>query len=229
MNNYVAEVIGTFMLIFVGTGSVVVNVANDGALSLVGVALAWGLVVAVTIYTIGDISGAHINPAITIGLCVAGRFDAKQVVPYILCQCIGAFLASGLIRVLFPDQASLGPTLPSGPLMQSFIMEIMLTLILMFVVLNVTVGAKEKGITAGFVVGGVITFEVLVGGPISGASMNPARSLAPAVVGGDLQHLWIYLTAPVIGAIVAVGLCACIRKEDSGEEQDGEQVGAIES
>jgi aquaporin Z len=97
--------------------------------------------------------------------------------------------------------------------MQSFIMEVMLTLILMFVVLNVTVGAKEKGITTGFVVGGVITFEVLVGGPISGASMNPARSIAPAVVGGDLQHLWIYLTAPIIGAIVAVGLCACIRRE----------------
>jgi aquaporin Z len=193
-------------------------VANDGALSLVGVALAWGLVVAVTIYTIGDISGAHINPAVTIGLCVAGRFQVRQVLPYLLAQCTGALLASGLIRVLFPDQASLGPTLPSGSIMQSFIMEVMLTLILMFVVLNVTVGAKEKGITAGFVVGSVIAFEVLVGGPISGASMNPARSIAPAVVGGELQHLWIYLTAPVIGAVVAVGLCSLIRKEESGEE-----------
>ena len=218
MKNYVAEVIGTFMLIFVGTGSVVVNVANDGALSLVGVALAWGLVVAVTIYTIGDISGAHINPAVTIGICVAGRFQVRQVLPYLLAQCTGALLASGLIRVLFPDQASLGPTLPSGSIMQSFIMEVMLTLILMFVVLNVTVGAKEKGITAGFVVGSVIAFEVLVGGPISGASMNPARSIAPAVVGGELQHLWIYLTAPVIGAVIAVGLCSLIRKEESGEE-----------
>lgn len=218
MRNYIAEVIGTFILIFIGTGSVVVNVTNDGVVSLVGVALAWGLAVAVVVYTVGDVSGAHINPAVTIGLCVAKRFDAKLVAPYILCQCIGAFLASGLIRVMFPDALALGHTEPAGTLMQSFVMEIVLTMILMFVVLNLGVGAKEKGITAGLVVGGVITFEVLVGGPISGASMNPARSIAPAVVGGHLQHLWIYLTAPVIGAIVAVGLYACIRPLNSAEE-----------
>lgn len=222
MKKYIAEAIGTFVLVFVGTGSVVVNDATGGDVTLVGVALAWGLVVSAMIYSIGDLSGAHINPAVTIAFCVARRFDVKQVVPYIVSQCIGAFLASAVMKLLFPEQMSLGPTLPSGPWLQSFILEIILTFILMFVVLNVTVGAKEKGITAGLAIGGVITFEVLCGGPISGASMNPARSIAPAVVGGQLQYLWVYLIAPVIGAVLAVPASAIIRNDESDENTTGE-------
>lgn len=215
MKKYVAEVIGTFVLIFIGTGSVVVNNVTDGDVTLVGVAMAWGLVVSAMIYSIGDISGAHINPAVTIAFWIGRRFEGKHVVPYIISQCIGAILASLMIRFLFPDQSSLGPTLPAGTWWQSFVMEIMLTLILLFVVLNVSVGAKEKGITAGLAIGGVISFEVLCGGPISGASMNPARSIAPAVVGGQTEFLWIYLTAPVIGGVLAVPVSAFLRSGDS--------------
>ncbi|QEG00294.1 Aquaporin Z [Stieleria maiorica] len=217
MKKYIAEVIGTFVLVFVGTGSVVVNNVTEGGVSLVGIALAWGLVVSAMIYSIGDISGAHINPAVTIAFWVGRRFEGKHVIPYIASQCIGAILASALLRVLFPDQSSLGPTLPAGPWWQSFVFEIMLTLILLFVVLNVSVGAKEKGITAGLAIGGVISFEVLCGGPISGASMNPARSIAPAFVGNQLESLWIYLTAPVIGAVLAVPISAYLRAGDSDE------------
>ncbi|MCC9600913.1 MIP family channel protein [Stieleria sp. JC731] len=213
MKKYIAEFVGTFVLIFVGTGSVIVNSATEGEVSLVGIAMAWGLVVSAMIYAIGDLSGAHINPAVTIAFWVAKRFEGSKVVPYLLAQCAGAFAASLLLRFMYPDQPSLGATLPAGTEMQSFIMEVMLTLILMFVVLNVTVGAKEKGITAGLAIGGVIAFEVLCGGPISGASMNPARSLAPAIVGGELQSLWLYLTAPVIGAVAAVPISHFLHSE----------------
>ncbi|MCA9135180.1 MAG: MIP family channel protein [Planctomycetales bacterium] len=216
MKKYLAELIGTFVLIFVGTGSVIVNNATDGDVSLVGIALAWGLVVSAMIYSIGDISGAHINPAVTIAFWVGRRFEGKHVAPYIASQCIGAILASVLMRILFPDQDNLAATLPAGTWWQSFIMEIVLTMILLFVVLNVSVGAKEKGITAGLAIGGVISFEVLCGGPVSGASMNPARSIAPALVGGQLQFLWVYLTAPVIGAVLAVPISGYLRS-DEGE------------
>lgn len=214
MRKYLAELIGTFVLLFVGTGSVIVNNVTEGGLGVSGIAMAWGLVVAAMIYSIGDISGAHINPAVTIAFWVAKRFEGRQVIPYIASQCVGAILASLLLRFLYPDQMQLGPTVPIGSDMQSFVLEIMLTGILMFVVLNVTVGAKEKGITAGLAIGGVISFEVLCGGPISGASMNPARSLAPAIVGGPMGSLWIYLTAPVIGAVLAVPISIFLRGDD---------------
>ncbi|MDM4017471.1 MIP/aquaporin family protein [Roseiconus lacunae] len=213
MKKYIAEFVGTFILIFVGTGSVIVNSVTDGDVSLVGIAMAWGLVVSAMIYAIGDLSGAHINPAVTIAFWVGKRFEGRKVVPYIVAQCAGAIAASLLLRFLYPDQESLGATLPVGTVMQSFVLEIMLTLMLMFVVLNVTVGAKEKGITAGLAIGGVISFEVLCGGPISGASMNPARSLAPALVGGQMQHLWVYLVAPVIGSVAAVPISHYLHSE----------------
>ncbi|MCD0458089.1 MIP/aquaporin family protein [Roseiconus lacunae] len=213
MKKYIAEFVGTFILIFVGTGSVIVNSVTDGDVSLVGIAMAWGLVVSAMIYAIGDLSGAHINPAVTIAFWVGKRFEGRKVVPYIVAQCAGAIAASLLLRFLYPDQESLGATLPDGTVMQSFVLEIMLTLMLMFVVLNVTVGAKEKGITAGLAIGGVISFEVLCGGPISGASMNPARSLAPALVGGQMQHLWVYLVAPVIGSVAAVPISHYLHSE----------------
>ncbi len=213
MKRYAAETIGTFALVFAGTGAIVVNQASGGAITHVGVALTFGLVVLAMIYTLGAISGAHLNPAVTLGFCTAGRMPWSEALPYLASQCLGAFAASGLLRVLFPKDATLGATLPAGALMQSFILEVVLTAILMFVILNVSTGAKEKGITAGITVGAVIALEALFAGPICGASMNPARSLAPAVFSGHLEHLWIYLFAPALGALLAVPACRCVQSE----------------
>ncbi len=204
---FLAEVIGTFALVFAGTGAIVINDVSGGSITHVGIALTFGLVVLAMIYTIGDISGAHLNPAVTSAFWLAGRFPAGLVIPYIASQCVGAFAASGVLHFLFPTHANLGSTLPAGTEMQSFVLEFILTFLLMFVILNVSTGAKEKGITAGIAVGAVIGLEAMFAGPICGASMNPARSLAPAVVSGHLEHLWIYLVGPVLGACVAIFAC----------------------
>lgn len=218
MKNYIAEAIGTFILVFVGTGSVIVSDVSEPATTLAGIALAWGLVVTVMIYSIGDISGAHINPAVTIALCVAKRFPAREVFPYIGSQVIGAMLASVVLKLMFPVHETLAATLPSGAWQLSFVMEVLLTFILMFVVLNVTVGSKEKTSFAGIVIGGVIAFEVLVGARVSGASMNPARSIAPALVSANLQYLWVYLAAPILGALLAIPASAAIRSPETESE-----------
>ena len=213
MKKFAAEAIGTFALVFAGTGAIVINQASSGAVTHVGIALTFGLVVLAMIYTLGDVSGAHLNPAVTLAFCAAGRMPWGDVLPYIASQSAGAFAASGLLRFLFPHNATLGATLPAGAAMQSFVLEVVLTAILMFVILSVSTGAKEKGITAGIAVGGVIALEALFAGPVSGASMNPARSLAPAVVSGQLEHLWVYLLAPVIGAQFAVPACRCVQAD----------------
>ncbi len=213
MKKYVAEAIGTFALVFAGTGAIVVNDVSNQTISHTGIALTFGLVVMAMIYAIGDVSGAHINPAVTIGFWVAKRFEGKQVLPYIVAQLLGAFAASGVLRVLFLHHTTLGATLPVGTWWQSFVFEGILTSILMFVILNVSVGAKEKGIMAGAAIGGVVAFEAMFAGPICGASMNPARSLAPAIVSGNLQHLWLYVVAPVLGALLAIPACQCVQGE----------------
>jgi aquaporin Z len=199
-----AEFFGTFALIFAGTGAVVVNQTTDGVIGHAGVAIVWGLVVLAMIYAFGDISGAHFNPAVTLGFCAAGRFKLREAGPYLVVQCLAAMAASGLLHVLFPTNEHLGSTRPAGPAWQSWVLELVLTWMLMLVVLNVSTGPKEKGITAGIAVGSVIGLEAMFAGPICGASMNPARSLGPALVSGHLDVLWIYLTAPVLGALLAV-------------------------
>lgn len=204
MKKYLAEILGTFILIFAGTGSVIVNQQTGGALGLAGIAAVWGFVIIAMIYAFGDISGTHLNPAVTVAFAVDKRFAWKEVPAYLVSQLAGACLASGMLHLLFPDNKSLAITLPAGTEMQSFILEIVMTFILMMVILRVSVGAKEKGITAGIAIGGTVWFLVLFGGPISGTSLNPTRSLAPALVSGNLQSLWIYLTAPFLGAILAV-------------------------
>jgi len=206
-----AEAFGTFCLVFAGTGAVVVNEVTGGGVSHVGVALTFGLVVMALVYSLGDISGCHINPAVTLGLWAAGRFDRASVLPYLASQCGGAILASGLLRLLFPRSQTLGATLPAGSAVQSLVLEGLLTLILMVVVLTVSAGRRDLRLLAGVIVGGVIGLEALFAGPISGASMNPARSLAPAVVAMQLGSLWIYLLAPVVGALAGVPLCRCLR------------------
>src|SRR5580704_2122372 len=202
-----AEFIGTFALVFAGTGAIVINDASGGAITHVGIALTFGLVVLAMVYAVGDISGAHLNPAVTSGFWLSGRFPFSQAVLFVPVQCLGAFVASGTLRFLFPAHPTLGATLPSGTALQSFILEFILTFLLMFVILNVSTGAKEKGITAGIAVGAMIGLEAMFAGPICGASMNPARSLAPAIVSGHLEALWVYLTAPFAGAALAVFAC----------------------
>jgi aquaporin Z len=214
MKAYFAEAIGTFCLVFAGTGAIVIDSVSGGAITHVGVALTFGLIVLAMIYTVGDVSGAHLNPAVTIGFTLARRFPARSVLPYVLSQGIGAFAASGLLRVLFPAHATLGATLPSGTAMQSFILETVLTAMLMFVILCVSTGAKEKGITAGIAVGAVIGLQAMFAGPISGASMNPIRSIAPALVSGHLEHLWVYLAGPILGALIAVPACCVVQCDD---------------
>lgn len=205
-----AELVGTFVLVFAGTGAIVVNDLT-GAVTHPGIALTFGLVVLSLIYALGDASGAHLNPAVTIGFVIARRFATKDALFFALAQIAGALAASFLLRLLFPTASTLGATIPHGSDLQSFVLEVVLTWFLMLVVLCVSTGAKEKGITAGIAVGAVIGLEAMFAGPICGASMNPARSLAPAVASGLLDHLWVYLTAPVLGAALAVPTFAVVR------------------
>lgn len=211
MQKAAAEFLGTFGLVFAGTGAIVVNANCGGVITHVGVALTFGLVVLAMIHAFGDVSGAHLNPAVTLAFCAAGRFPWRATPAYLLAQTAGALAASGVLRVLFPQDRHLGATLPSGTAMQSFVMELIMTFFLMLVILSVTTGANEKGLTAGISIGSVIALEALFGGPVSGASMNPVRSLAPAVVSGHLTHLWLYLAAPVLGALLAIPCCQLVR------------------
>ena len=212
MQKLAAELFGTFALVFAGTGAIVINDVSGGTVSHVGIAFTFGLIVLAMIYALGDVSGCHLNPAVTLGFLLARRFEGRMVIPYIVSQCLGAILASVTIRLMFPTNATLGATLPAGGALQSFVLEFILTLILMFVILSVSTGSKEKGVLAGVAVGSVIALEALFAGPISGASMNPARSLAPALVSLRLDGLWIYLTAPLLGACASVLTCRCIQE-----------------
>ena len=214
MNRYVAEVIGTFALVFIGTGAIVVNDLTSGALTHFGVSVAFGIVVMTMIYSIGEISGAHINPAVTFGFWLAGRFPGREIAPYVASQCIGSLIASGVLALMFAGHTNLGATLPSGSIGQSFALEVVISFLLMFVILGVVTGSKEQGIMAGVAIGATVSMCALFAGPVSGASMNPARSLGPALVSGELSAFWIYLTAPVIGMALAVWVCRVIREPD---------------
>lgn len=204
MRKYVAEAIGTFALLFCGTGAIVINQETGGAVSHVGIAITFGFIVMAMIYTLGTISGAHLNPAVTIAFTLAGRFSLREVLPYIISQAVGAIAASGVLRLLFPANDNLGATLPAGTEMQSFVLEFLLTFFLMLVIINVATGSKEQGMFAGLAIGSTVLLEAMFAGPICGASMNPIRSIAPAIVSGHLQHLWIYIVATVSGASVAI-------------------------
>ena len=214
MRKLLAEFLGTFFLVFAGTGAIVIDAASHGSIGHAGVALTFGLVVLAMIYTFGDVSGAHLNPAVTIGFAAARRFDWREVPGYAGAQIIGAVAASGLLRFLFPLDTTLGATLPAGSNAQSFVLETVLTADLMLAILSVSTGSKEKGVTAGIAIGSIIGLEAMFAGPISGASMNPARSIGPALVSGHLDSLWIYLGAPVLGALLAVPLCLGVREAD---------------
>ena len=214
MQRYISELIGTFALVFCGPGAVIMNDVSGGTVTHVGIAITFGLIVMAMIYSIGEISGAHINPAVTIAFWASGRFDKKEVLPYITAQIIGALLASAVLYLLFPLHENQGATLPLGSAMQSFILEVILTFILMFVIIKVSTGSKEIGTMAGIAIGGVVGLEAMFAGPITGASMNPARSIAPAIFSGNFEHLWLYIAAPIIGALLAIFACRAIKGKE---------------
>jgi aquaporin Z/aquaporin NIP len=210
-----AELISTFILVVIGCGAIAVD-SRTGALTHVGVATVWGLVVMVMIYAVGDISGAHMNPSVTIAMTSLRRMKAVEAIFYIVAQCVGAILGAVAIRsVLGVDQSMLGSTSTELELPIGMMVEMMMTAILMFVVMGVSTGAKEKGITAGLAVGSTIAMEAFVAGPLTKASMNPARSLGPAVVAGDVSQLWIYIVGPIAGALVGALIYLVIRPTEA--------------
>ena len=204
IKKYTAEFIGTFALVFCGTGAIIIDQQTNGAVTHSGVAVTFGLIVLAMIFTFGEISGAHFNPAVTLGFAFANRFEKKEILPYILSQLAGAFLATFILKGLFPENVNLGATIPAGSSMQSFVLEFILTFFLMLVIINVSHGSKEIGVMAGIAIGSTILLEAMFAGPICGASMNPARSISPAVVTGNIRTLWIYIFAPVLGSLTAV-------------------------
>jgi aquaporin NIP len=200
----ISELLGTFALVFCGTGAIIIDKETGGGVSHIGVAITFGLIVMAMIYALGEISGTHINPAVSIAFTLAGRLPVKSLGVYIASQVTGAFLASLTLKTLFPSNELLGTTLPAGADWQSFVLELILTYFLMLVIINVATGPKEQGLFAGIAIGSVILLEAMFAGPISGASMNPARSLAPAILSGHTESLWVYLVAPVVGAALAI-------------------------
>jgi MIP family channel proteins len=202
--NLIAEAIGTFIMVFIGTGAVVVNQISQNAVTHLGVSIVFGAVVAALIYTLGHISGAHFNPAVTIAFWQSGFFPGRQVIPYILAQCIGAIGASTVLRGTFGLVANLGATLPrQNNWLQALVLEAVLTFILMFVIFGSGLDRRAPIGFAGMAIGLTVAVEAAVMGPITGASMNPARSLAPALVAGLWQHHWVYWVAPIAGALLA--------------------------
>lgn len=195
MRAIAAEFLGTFALVFFGCGAI----ANG--LPPTAVALAFGLVIAVMVYALGHISGAHFNPAVSIGFAVGRHLPWSKVATYATAQVLGATAAALILAVTLGQEVDLGVTQPSGSDLQSFVWEAVLTFFLMLVITAVATDIRAVGQAAALAIGGTVALGALVGGPVSGASMNPARSIGPALVSGDLAHLWLYVAAPVIGAV----------------------------
>ncbi len=219
MKNYVAEFIGTFAMIFCGTGAMTINEITGGDVTHVGIGITWGLIVMAMIYAFGEISGAHFNPAVSIAFAYAKKFSWKEVPKYIFFQVAGAFAASLVLMWLFPKSELLGATIPTVDVWRAFVLELILTFFLMVVIINVSTGSKEAGMMAGIAIGSVVLLEALFAGPITNASMNPARSLAPNIVSGNIKGLWLYILAPIIGALLAVVSCKFIKHENCCDEE----------
>lgn len=200
----VAEAIGTFFLVLIGPGAAMVNAHAGGVIGHPGVALSFAFVVLAMIYAIGHLSGAHINPAVTVAFWAAGRFPAREVLPYVLAQCAGAVAASLTLLWILGPVGSLGATVPAIALGGAFAVEFLLSFVLMFVIMAVATDERVADGFAGLAVGLTVGFDAMMGGPLTGASMNPARSLGPALAGGIWTAHWIYWLAPITGMMVAV-------------------------
>lgn len=211
-----AEGFAAFALVFAGCGAIVANAANDGALGAVGVALTFGLIVMAMIYATGHLSGAHINPAVTIAFTLTRHFPAREAAAYIAAQVAGAIAAAFVLLAVWPDQpAQLGATIPSVAVGSAFVYETILTAFLMFVIVAVATDTRAVGAAAAIAIGGTVGLDALFGGPVTGASMNPARSLGPALAAGEWTDLWIYLTAPVLGAAIGALAYQLVRGKES--------------
>lgn len=206
-----AEFIGTYSLVTAGCGAIMVN-AQTGALTHVGIALTFGLIVTVMIAAIGHISGAHFNPAVTIAFAMTRHFPWREVMYYIVAQAAGAVLGALTLRVLIGDIAALGTTIPSGSVLQAFGIEVLLTAVLMFVIISVATDTKAIGTPAALAIGFTVALDALWGGPLTGASMNPARSFGPALIAGQWEYHWLYWLAPIIGAVVGAWAYQSIRE-----------------
>ena len=206
----VAEFVGTFALVFAGCGAIMVD-AKTGQLGHIGVAISFGLVIMAMIYAVGHISGAHFNPAVTFAFAVSRHFPWLRAGSYWAAQLAGALCAAVLLRASLGDIADVGATLPSGSERQSFLWELLLTFFLMFVIMAVATDTRAVGEAAAIAIGGTVGLDAMFGGPISGASMNPARSAGPALVAGELHALWLYLLAPVVGAAAAAAVYQFLR------------------
>jgi aquaporin NIP len=215
-----AEFIGTFALVFAGGGAIMVN-AKTGALGHVGVAITFGLVIMAMIYAVGHVSGAHFNPSVTFAFALSRHFPWSRAVVYWAAQLAGALAAAAILRGSLGNIAHVGATLPSGSQGQSFLWELVMTFFLMFVIMAVATDTRAVGEAAAIAVGGTVLLDAMFGGPISGASMNPARSAGPAIVSGDLHALWLYIVAPILGASLAALSYQFIRDEPTTSARQG--------
>jgi len=207
-------------MIFCGTGAMTINEITGGEVTHVGIAITWGLIVMSMIYAFGETSGAHFNPAVTIAFAYAKKFSWKEVPKYIVAQILGAFVASLILLFLFPTSEFLGATIPTIDVWRAFVLELLLTFFLMVVIINVSTGSKEMGVIAGIAIGAVVLLEAMFAGPITNASMNPARSLAPNIVSGNIQGLWLYIIAPILGALLAVVSCKLIKDDNCCDDDN---------
>jgi MIP family channel proteins len=213
-----AEAIGTFALVFAGCGAIVAEAQHPGTLGTVGIALVFGLIVMAMVYATGHLSGAHLNPAVTTAFVLTRHFPPGEALAYFAGQLAGALAAAGLLAVIWPgDPAALGTTLPTVGTASALAYEAVLTAFLMFVIMAVATDARAVGAAAAIAIGGTVGLDALFGGPITGASMNPARSIGPALVSGELHDLWIYIVAPLLGAAIGAFAYTLVRGEHPAE------------
>jgi aquaporin NIP len=210
----VAEAIGAFALVFAGCGAIVTEAEHPGTLGSVGVALVFGLVIMAMVYATGHLSGAHLNPAVTLAFTLTRHFPGREALAYVGAQLLGALAAAGLLLAVWPSQpAALGTTLPSIGAGSALVYEMTMTAFLMFVIMAVATDTRAVGAGAAIAIGGPIGLDALFGGPVTGASMNPARSIGPALASGELHDLWIYILAPVVGAAIGALAYQLVRGE----------------
>jgi MIP family channel proteins len=213
----VAEFIGAFALVFAGCGAIMVN-ATTGALGQVGIAITFGLVIMAMVYAGGHVSGAHFNPAVSISFALTRHFPWRRVAAYAAAQVTGALAAAAILRASLGDVANVGATVPSGSDGQAFLWEFVMTFFLMFVIVAVATDTRAVGEAAAIAVGGTVGLDAMFGGPVSGASLNPARSFGPAVVAGEFGSLWIYILAPILGAALGAFAYQFVRRGEAAGE-----------
>lgn len=217
-----AEALGVFLIVIFGPGAAVVSAHEGGAITLEGVAAANGIIVLVLIYALGHVSGAHFNPGVTLSFALVRHFDPKEVVPYWLAQFAGGILGAAVLLAIFGDSAEAAVTFAHHSAEQAFAVEVILTFLLMLVITAVATDSRAIGQAAAIAIGATVALDIIIGGPISSGSMNPARSLGPAVVNGDLSDIWIYLIAPPIGAVLGAFTYQAVRGDHvlEGESHD---------